>query len=72
MLTARHDNGIIRGTLRRIPVVGQSNVFLAAGRKLLSPVVQQVSRLAVALDDRTRRRARTLKARQGAVSQPAE
>lgn len=72
MLTARHDNGIIRGTLRRIPVVGQSSFFLAAGRKVLSPVVQQISRFAVALDDRARRRARSLKAGSRVVSQPAE
>lgn len=72
MLSWRHEVGIIRGTLRKVPVLGGNQYFQAAGRRVFAPVVRQVSRIAVALDDRRRRKDRSTRPGRPSASQPAQ
>ena len=54
MLSWRLDEGIIKASLRKVPVLGRRDIVLRAGRKVLSPVVRVISRLLVAREDRLR------------------
>jgi glycosyltransferase involved in cell wall biosynthesis len=56
MLSWRHNEGIIKASLRKVPVLGRRDLFIRAGRKMLSPVVRGVSRVLVAREDRLRSR----------------
>lgn len=54
LLSWRHEEGIIKPSLRKVPVLGRRYRFQAAGRALLSPLVRFASRTLVAREDRRR------------------
>jgi len=54
VLSWRHDEGISKGLLRKIPAIGGRKPVQKLGMTLLRPVLRQASRMLVAREDRKR------------------
>jgi glycosyltransferase involved in cell wall biosynthesis len=64
MLSWRHEAGIVRPLLYKIPLVGRMTTTQKISRRTLSPLVRRISAALVAQEDRRRARAGVLPSRQ--------